>query len=305
MSMSSTGQVIAAGEAGGPIHVSRDGGATWTTGDSANAVWISSAMTASGDRIYAVQYGGDLVMSTNGGASWQAVTSSPLVHAAGGLGFEAVTVSQDGQRIAVAVQDGPIVLSADSGATWHAATLPDGQPNHWWRWIDGSADGRVLVAVSHNAEVYRSTDAGATWSRLTIAVGGAAANESWYRVKTSADGSAIALVANTFGGAPGTGIYVSRDGGATWTKPFALVTDYTFLAMSADGQRIAASMSNTGSAAGRVVLSIDGGASFSVLATPGSDTNWRALAMSAGGGELAAATGAFNTSSTGLLYTAH
>jgi photosystem II stability/assembly factor-like uncharacterized protein len=203
------------------------------------------------------------------------------------------------------VQNGPLVLSSDGGGSWRRATLPDGQPNHWWRWVSSSADGHALVAVSHDAQAFRSSDYGSTWTRVTVDVGAGAVNETWYRVATSADGQAIAVVANTFGGAPGTGIYVSHDGGTTWTKGDSLVADYTFLAMSADGQRIAATVSNTGSTRGRVLMSFDGGATFAEVPMPGNDSNWRAIAMSAAGDRLAAATGAFNTGSTGLLYVAH
>jgi hypothetical protein len=298
MSANATGDVIVAGEAGGRLHASRDGGATWTMGNSTNATWISSASSGTGDRIYAVQYGGAMYVSRDFGSTWSALT------AAGSAGWEAVTVSQDGTHVAAVVQNGPLVLSSDSGASWHAATMPDGQPNHWWRWIDSSSDGHTLVAVSHNGEIYRSTDSGATWEWVTVSIGAGAVSESWYRVKLSADGRTIAVVANSFGGSPGTGIYVSHDGGASWTRGFSLVADYTFLAMSSDGQTIAASVSNTGSTAGRVVWSGNGGASFTPLAMPGSDTNWRAITMSAGGDRMAAVTGAFNTQSTGLLYVA-
>ncbi|MGZ5848436.1 MAG: WD40/YVTN/BNR-like repeat-containing protein, partial [Ramlibacter sp.] len=294
LAMNPGGDVLVAGEAPtGLIRVSSDGGATWTAGNSTPGVWISSAMSASGDRIVALQYGGGMFTSTDRGASWQRVTSSPLVNDPNGLGFEAVTVSQDGLRIAAVIQNGPIVLSHDGGATWSAGTLPDAPQNRWWRWIDGSADGSVLVAASHNGEVYLSSDAGGSWRPLTVAVGTPAApvTETWYRVKLSADGNTIAIVANTFGGAPGTGIYVSHDRGASWTKGFSLVADYTFLAMSADGATIGATVSNTGATPGRVLLSTDGGASFVPLAMPGSDTDWRAIAMSADASRFAVAAG--------------
>jgi hypothetical protein len=298
MSMNPAGDVIAVGEAGGTMHVSHDGGATWTTGNSGSATWISSAMSAAGDRIYALQYGGAMVLSRDYGANWTSVS------AAGTGGWEAVTTSPDGMRVAAVVQNGPLVLSSDGGASWHTAVMPDGQPDHWWRWIDSSSDGRVLVAVTHNSEVYRSTDYGSTWQWVTVTAGGATVSDRWYRVKLSADGQTIAVVGNSFGGAPGTGIYVSHDGGATWTKGFSLVADYTFLAMSSDGQVIAASVSDTGSTQGRIMWSNDGGASFTALAMPGSNTNWRAIGMSAAGDRMAAAAGGFDTQSTGLLYTA-
>jgi hypothetical protein len=299
LSMNATGSVIVAGEAGGALHVSHDGGATWTTGNSPSATWIWSASSASGDRLYALEYGGGMYRSTDQGATWS------LLSGAGSGAWEGVATSQDGMRVAAVIQNGPLVLSSDGGATWHTATLPDGQANHWWRSVASSGDGSVLVAVSHNGEIYRSTNAGSTWQRVTVAVNGAAASETWYRVKTSADGQTIAVVANTFGGAPGTGIYVSHDGGATWGKGFSLVADYTFLAMSADGQRIAATMSDTGATRGRLLLSLDGGATFTQVSVAGSGTDWRAIAMSSAGDRLAAATGGFDTGTTGLLYVAH
>ena len=301
-----SGDVIVAGEAPtGLVHVSADGGATWTSGNSTPGVWISSAISSAGDRIVAVQYQGGMFTSTDHGVTWNRVTSSPLVNQSGGVLFEAVTMSQDGQRIAAVVQNGPILLSHDAGATWTTGTLPDQPQARWWRWIDGSPDGSVLVAVSHNGEVYRSTDAGTTWTALTVAIGSplAAVSEHWYRVKVSADGSTIALAANTFGGGPGSGIFVSHDGGRTWTRGFTLVADYTGIAMSSDGQTIAATLSNTNGTPGRVLLSTDGGATFVALAMPGSDTDWRSITMSANAARMAVVAGAFDTNRTGLLYT--
>jgi photosystem II stability/assembly factor-like uncharacterized protein len=298
LSTDAAGDVIAAGEAGGAMHVSHDGGMTWTSGNSASATWISNAMSATGNRIYALQYGGAMFESLDYGATWKQLS-------AGTGAWESVTTSKDGTRVAAVIQNGPLVISNDGGSTWHRAAMPDGQANHWWRWISSSSDGSVLVAVSHDGQVFRSTNAGVSWTRLTVSVGGVVANETWYRVKTSADGQTIAVVANTFGGAPGTGIYVSHDGGASWSKNFSLVADYTYLAMSSDGQRIAATVSNTGSTRGRVLMSFDGGSTFAQVPMPGSDTDWRAIAMSATGDHVAAATGAFNTGSTGLLYTGH
>ncbi|MEJ6022432.1 WD40/YVTN/BNR-like repeat-containing protein [Ramlibacter sp. PS4R-6] len=291
--MNPTGDVIAAGEAGGAMYMSRDGGATWTAGNSPSATWISSAMSASGSVVYALEYGGAMYVSRDFGSSWTRLAAAP-----GNAGWEAVTTSQDGQRVAAVVQNGALMLSSNGGATWRTAAMPDGQPTHWWRWIDGSADGRVLVAVAHTGDIFRSADAGATWQRLD-----AGAAENWYRVKVSADGSTIAVVANAFGGVSGTGIYVSRDGGANWTKGYSLVADYTFLAMSADGRTIAATYSNAGSAPGGAVRSTNGGTSFTRLGMPTGDSDWRAIAMSAGGDRVAAAAGGFNTQTSGRLYT--
>ncbi len=309
LSSDPSGTVLVAGEApNGLIWVSADGGATWTSGNSTPGVWISSDVSDNGGLIVAVRYAGGMYTSTDQGGTWTRVTSSPLVFDAAGLSFESVTVSHNGQRIAAAIQNGNIVLSNDGGVTWAAATMPDVPQNKWWRGIDSSADGSVLVAASHNGEVYVSSDAGVTWAAVTVAVGtpAAAVVETWYRVKMSDDGNTIALAANTFGGsagAPGTGIYVSHDRGATWTRGFTLTADYTGLAVAADGQTIAATLSNLNATPGRVLLSDDGGVTFTAQTMPGTDTNWRAIAMSDSGNRFVAATGQFNTAQAGLLYT--
>jgi photosystem II stability/assembly factor-like uncharacterized protein len=255
-------------------------------------------MSATGSVIYALQYGGAMFSSRDFGNTWTRQADAP-----GSAGWEAVATSSDGQRVAAVVQNGPLMLSSDGGATWRTASMPDGQAAHWWRWIDNSTDGSVLVAVAHTGDIFRSTDAGASWQRVTVSVGGRTVAETWYRVKLSADGQTIAVVANTFGGAPGTGVYVSRDGGASWTKGFSMTADYTFLAMSADGRTIAATFSDMGGSPGGALRSTDGGASFSRMGMPTSDTDWRAIAMSAAGDSIAAEAGGFNTQSTGMLYT--
>jgi hypothetical protein len=53
-----------------------------------------------------------------------------------------------------------------------------------------------------------------------------------------------------------------------------------------------------------LLLSLDGGATFTQVSVAGG-TDWRAIAMSSAGDRLAAATGGFDTGTTGLLYVAH
>ena len=94
----------------------------------------------------------------------------------------------------------------------------------------------------------------------------------------------------------------------TWKKGFTLTADYSALAMSSDGTKIVATVSNanstTGGAAatGRVVQSTDGGATFTVVTMPGINTDWRAAAMAADGNKIAVANGRF-TATVGQLYT--
>jgi len=308
LSSNSTGEVLLGGEATGPLNTSVDGGVTWSTGNSVTgATWISSDMSASGDRMVAVQYGGDLYMSTDRGTTWTAVPSTDPGVNLSGQPFESVSISQDGQRIVAAVQNGPLYVSSNAGQNWVAGTMAAATLTAWWRAVDSSADGMIVMAADHDGGVYRSTDGGLTWSasNVTLTAGGPQVVEDWYRLKMSADGSVIAVVGNTFGGATGgTGIYVSRDAGLTWTRAHTLVADYTAIAMSGDGQVIGVTASNlSGGSTGRVLRSTDGGATFAPLTMPGTDTNWRAIAMSSDGNKLAVAAGLFAGSVVGQLYT--
>lgn len=320
LSSNPTGEILLGGEAGA-LRTSTDGGATWMAGDGPiDRTWISSDMSANGDRMVAVQYGGRMYMSTNRGVNWTPVAIPDLdtrpVDPNPNLNdqpYESVTVSSDGNRIVAAVQNGPLIVSSNAGLNWVAGTSGGALLTGYWRSVDSSADGLIVMAADHNGDLYRSTDGGLTWSARNVNVGGVGVVENWYRLKMSANGSVVAVVGNSFGGTTaGTGIYVSRDAGATWTKPTNLVADYSAIAMSADGQVITVTVSNPNPAPftstlprqpGRVLRSIDGGTSFNPMTMPGADTNWRAVASSSDGNKIAVAAGFFQTAATGQLYT--
>jgi hypothetical protein len=342
VSSDATGEVLLAGEAdGGSLNVSADGGQHWTQASTVvggvatpiPGIWISSDMTPAdvspqGKVMVAVQYAGHMYMSSDTGKTWQQLTD-PAVNDPAGLNFESVTISADGKHLAAVVQstgstgptpNGRLALSDTGGTSWTIVApgtrgLPVG--TYFWRSIDSSSDGKTIVAVGHNGEMFRSTDTGATWNAVAVTVAGApVADTSWYRVKLSADGSTIAVGANSFGTAPGTGVFISSNGGQTWIRGAGLPAsaEYSAIAMSSDGKKIAASLSNSNHTTdpvltGSMVLSTDGGAHFAPLTMPGTDTDWRAVAMSADGDKLAAAAGRFvlpapyTAGHTGQLYT--
>jgi Neuraminidase (sialidase) len=317
LSSSDDGQVMVAGQAeaasfaNSMLSLSTDGGQTWTErADLGAGIWIASAVSSDGNRIVAATLDGRMVMSSDRGATFSAVTLPIGVTAPS---FESVTLSDDGSRIAAAAMNGPVIVgnvAEDGAVTW---ITPTGLPaTAGWRSIDSSATGQVMVAVAEDPAAFISTDAGATWAPLTVAIGDPAApvlDQNWYRVKVSGDGNTIALAANAFGGSSGNGIYVSKDGGGTFTRPHELVTDYSGIAMSADGGVIAVTHSSNASTAGdgQVLLSTNGGATFAPVAVtvagaPVTESNWRSVAMSADGTRMAVAAGRFITNSAGAIY---
>lgn len=298
---------MAAGAITGPIAYSTNSGASWTVSNAPNGNWISIDMSLTGSTMYAVQYLGNMFRSTDSGATWSQVSTGAVNSS--GREYESVTVSADGLRIAAAVKDGEVQVSSDGGTTWTAARLAGtpvgGAPlMDAFRSIDSSADGMFVVAATQNNHVYVSTDGGATFAPQAVTVAGAAVLDGWYRVKVSADGNTVALAGNYqyTTSSSTTGIYVSRNRGATWTQGEAGTSAYSSIAMSANGDTIGVTVSDDDSGVkGRVVVSTNGGSSFVPAATPAGETNWRALAISGTNGKAVLAAGTFGARN-GLVY---
>lgn len=191
--------------------------------------------------------------------------------------------------------------------------------------IAGQSTARWQLA--QNASQYVETTAlpgnvepGTTWTARTPDP--ALPTQNWQATASSASGNRIAAVAN-----PG-GIYISADGGATWTRSAAPSASWSWIAMSSDGSKLAAVAANgflyTSSDYGQtwiartstsqnwsgvtlsddgqrivgvvdygaIYVSTDAGATFAPVAgTDGLD--WRAVASSANGMRLVAAAARF------------
>lgn len=278
------GDVLLAGENRGSLFISTDGGANWNErqGDR-QRIWIGADMTPTGSKMVAVAFADTMYISENRGETWQAVAQPGFA----GLDWESVSISADGNTILASALNQPLQLSRDGGATWNAVAQVGS-----WRNVAISADGRRMVALDQGAQIHTSTDGGVTWQARTTGAG------DWYRVAMSDDGQVIAA-AERFDG----GVWISRDGGQTFVRGTRggtpIVADWTTVAVSADGQRIAATATGEG-----VLLSEDGGQTFAALPAPGTDPNWRSVAMSADGNMMMAATGgAVEARTPGQLYT--
>jgi hypothetical protein len=311
VAVSANGQVIAAGSLPGALSVSRDGGATWTSGNGAPTGdrWISVDMSANGQHIVGVGFDGMMYRSSNSGATFTRIDSTIAALTTNATqAYEGVTISDDGQRIVAAIQNGGIYVSSNGGTTFTAAT---GAPVAPWRAVDSSADGMVVVAAHHNGEVYISTNGGTSFTRLQVTVGGNAIVDGWYRLALSRDGNTLALAGNQqWGtGGPTTGIYVGRRAAGAWTfnQGSNVAGNYGALAMSANGDVIVASLymptTATGSAA-RVLRSVNRGVSFTQITAPtAAPANWRAIGIDANATRLVLGNGDFAANAPGRLYT--
>lgn len=144
---------------------------------------------------------------------------------------------RDRKVVWVGTDDGNIQLTRDGGKTWTntVANIPDLPQGNWISWVEASRydPATALVAVDRHTfgdmgtYVYRTHDYGKTWTPLitpaTTGVRGYA-----HVVKEDPRSARILFVGTEFG------LYVSLDGGASWTQfhpndfPAVAVRDLAF-----------------------------------------------------------------------------
>jgi hypothetical protein len=184
--------------------------------------------------------------------------------------------SADARNVVAAAAWGPICLSTNSGATWTVSSAPITN----WSAVACSADGTKVVAVGVRT-MHTSTDSGNTWNPTAGPLG------PWQVVATSADGTTL-LAAGALFPIAESAIGVSTNSGASWT----IQTDYgpwQAAASSADGKTLVVAGFYRSLAWSRFIVSTDSGTTW-VEGSTGSFQPWTAIAVSADGGKLAAAT---------------
>jgi len=127
--------------------------------------------------------------------------------------------------------------------------------------VDPSDETGNTVYVGNMGGLWRTTDAGATWKPLSDSFTRGAVGAIGLDGSTIYAGTGIGYL-TTSGDAPGSGIWVSHDGGSSWTRPVKnirgyatndiLVTEDGVLAATSDG----------------LYVSTDDGASFNRVALP-------------------------------------
>ena len=243
------------------IFTSTNAGATWRSNDLPVRSWTGVAASANGGRLFATigAYSVDhFFSSTNFGTTWTSNNTPTSI--------PAIVSAADGIKL-IGMTGGPqIYISTNAGATWTIANLPSAA----WNWAASSADGRVCAVVG-NGPIYSSTNSGVTWISNQVI------HAFWYGVACSADGRRIFATASANGvpslwtstdsganwssnaapsyldqivsSADGTKLaswaymkqlYFSTDSGATWSTGNSANANWTAVAASADGARLAA-----------------------------------------------------------------
>jgi sugar lactone lactonase YvrE len=240
-------KMIAAGGGGdtifGPIYTSADMGVTWVSNNAPVINWQSVASSADGTRLVAAAELNQVIYtSTNSGAIWTQATNAPKVS------WFSVALSAEGTKLAaVANGSANIFTSPDFGTTWITNNVPVGSPQgiqRNWSSIASSADGSRLVASAGGNNtfgfIFISTNSGAAWKLTATNIVSGLSAHPWIGVASSADGSRLAAVSDV-AGPPGV-VIISTNSGDTWTTNAVPFLDWNAVALSADGDKLVASV---------------------------------------------------------------
>lgn len=183
------------------ISVSTDGGETFEQRNDGLPSTDVHALGAGGDVIYAGLAGLGTFASTDGGESWEARSEE-----FGGafMGRIQVAPADDDHLLAPDMQAGA-VESTDGGRTWRP--LGGVQGAMWVTW-DPKDTGHIIVTRQGSAA--ESKDGGKTWSDFAIPEGASIVEFSPHDAK---------VLYATVLEAPKASLFVSEDGGESWSRP--------------------------------------------------------------------------------------
>jgi photosystem II stability/assembly factor-like uncharacterized protein len=265
------GRRTLAGTASGTIYLSSDGGASW-----------KPVRKGSGHPVLALAFDparpGTLLAGTGGGGVWRSVD--------GGLDWQSQQ-GGEGRTVrafaflngaALAASDAGVLRSRDGGP-WSGAGLPQVRVSALAVLpASGGAANGTLVAGGDATQgteplpLFSSADGGQSWSAMPVTgpagvVGGSSMVAALAGGPTPRQGSRPLLMGTN------TGLFTTRDGGATWQQltggNAVQSTDVTSLAVAPRrADRLYVASDGGGSASGGLWVSSDAGGHFASLAPP-------------------------------------
>jgi len=225
-SIAISGSTIYIGAAGGGVWSSKNGGASWTPlSDSATSLTIGSvavdpinpkilyAGTGELHFAYDSNYGMGVLKSTDGGHSWRLLGKATF----DGQQISKVIVDPSNDAIVYVASTNGIYKSTDSGQTWRRIFEPIAEPAAALEMSPSNPD--VLYAGISLNGIYKTTNGGRTWTKL----GGGLPTRHFGVMAIAIAPSDAQVIYISFAKDAAykhdlLGLYVSKDGGATWKR---------------------------------------------------------------------------------------
>ena len=247
--MTADGVMLASTGVQGQIWRSTDAATTWTAASGLAGRSLNGMAAATG-RVYVATDVGVFV-STDGGATFQAASSGlPTVPVTGRKVFHYGTNT-------VYSLEGPGVLrSTDGGATWERRSYGVGVGQLYG--VD--RDGVLYADISAGGELARSGDGGLTFERL-----GPLPAESFPPLVISPADPSVMYLSDV-----DARLYISRDGGRSWSVQPMKGTVRNIAADAGDPMRLYAAMKPPDGTISRIAVSGDGGRTWKRFG-PGAD----------------------------------
>lgn len=204
------------------VYKSTDGGATWTaisaglvdpfTGFAPLDVGALAIDPGTPSTLIAGTRFSEIFKSTDGGTSWYPVTAGGY---SAGLQVFAIQYDPSNSKTVYAASTLGLLKSADGGESW--VTFGNAGVSFSTLMVDPSSPSTLYAGNQTGSGIYRSTDGGSHWSAIRVGLPPPPApfSGSFALINSLAQdrSSSSTLYAATYG----NGVFVSRDGGATWS----------------------------------------------------------------------------------------
>lgn len=186
-------------------------------------------------------------------------------------GWRDIASDGDGSNL-IASSGDHLYISTDSGVNWNESQPAGNVDGDYWEFVASDSDGSYLAAYYTNTgsgtfTFYTSSSSGATWYETKP--GGM--NGNWRDVAIDNDGSN--LIAANYGG----GLFISTDGGGSWTEtqPSGEGNLFWFAtASNSSGSTLVAAVSH-----GRMYITTNGGSNWTETQPAGAaDKYWVGIA---------------------------
>ncbi len=198
------------------IHVTRDGGVTWSSDDlilDESAKIVHVEFLRHDDSVIITADDGSVAVTTDG-LTWRVIEEIKLSDSEWVVYVE---FSEDGDAGIIVGDGGSVYVTHDGGTTWselERLSLDDAERIDFVKFADDFGTG---IIVGHEGSVYVTHDGGTTWSEPE---GLSLDDAEWIDFVKFADDFGTGIIVGDEGS-----VYVTHDGGTTWDEPEGLSLD--------------------------------------------------------------------------------